>query len=242
MNHDEITKIVAPNGYGVGVKDNPFLRQNIEWSRRKAFAAARAEITEKIEMLYEPRFITPFETSEFIESLITMVDARQILELGTCTGYTTLHMLRAVIGKGTVVSVDCRPAHDRKFFEPYELAGHFRHLEGWTPDCLSNLSGMVFDFVFVDSDHALEHSQKELAALWQITRPGTVFAFHDVPEWQSPTNQKPPPIRPWLEELVTQGTLKGAIFPTCEQLDCLDTWGPGYPKQCNPHLGVFIRT
>src|SRR5689334_2980018 len=119
MNHEEITKIVAPNGYGVGVKNNPFLRQNNEHLRRECFAKERADITEKIAMLYEPRFITPFETSEFIEALITMTDSCQVLELGTCTGYTTLHMLRAIIGKGKVTSVDCRPAHDKAFFQKY---------------------------------------------------------------------------------------------------------------------------
>lgn len=242
MNHDEITKIVAPNGYGVGVKNNPFLRKNPEWDRREKFAVERAKLSEKIDMLYEPRFITPFETSEMIEALITMTDSRSILELGTCTGYTTLHMLRAVIGKGKVTSVDCRPAFDKEFFKQFADDGWFTHVEGWTPDCLSTLAGQVFDFVFVDSDHALDHSQKELAALWPLTQPGTRIVFHDVPEWQSPTNQVAPPIRPWLEGLVKQGVLKGAIFPTCLQLDCLDTWGPDYPAQCNPHLGVFYRT
>lgn len=24
--------------------------------------------------------------------------------------------------------------------------------------------------------------------------------------------------------------------------DCLATFGPGYPRECNPGLGIFIRT
>ncbi len=240
IDHAEITRIVAPNGYGVGVYPNPFARQCVEWERRLKFAEQRAAITRKIEMLFEPRFITPPETSEVIESLVTMTEAKNVLEVGMCTGFTSLHILRALVGKpgAKLVSVDARPALDRMFFAQIP---EFEFLEGWTPQILDTLKGRIFDLVFVDSDHTVEHSEKELAALWPITRKGTVFVFHDVPEWQSPDVRVQPPIRDWLDRLVGAGTLSGYCFPTAEQLDCVATFGTGYPQQVNPHLGIYIR-
>lgn len=246
MDHDAITKVVTANGtipYGVGITPNPYAAQQAEWVRRIQTAALQKHITEKIESLFEIRFITPPETSEFIEALVTMSESRQILEVGTHTGFTALHILRAIVGKpgAMLVSIDCRPAHDAAFFTSPEIAPYFRHIPEWTPGCLEKLAGQIFDLVFVDSDHSVEHTEKEMLALREITRPGSIFLFHDVPEWQTPDHRVPMPIVGWLDKMVKSGFFKGLILPTAEQLDCADIWGPGYPKQCNPHLGVFIR-
>lgn len=121
--------------------------------------------------------ITPSHTAEFIASLIRMSGATHLLEIGMYTGYGTLHMIRAIWGKGRVVSVDCSPVHDREFFA--SLAPYFEFVEGTTPDCLRLLHGQVFDLVFVDSDHSLNHTKAELSALMPITRPGSIILFHD---------------------------------------------------------------
>lgn len=246
MNHEEVTKIVTDNGriaYGVGVTPNPYALQQREWDRRRQYANTRKIITEKIESLMEPRFVTPPETSELIEAIVTASDSRQVLELGTCTGFTTLHILRALLGKvgACVTSIDPRPAHDREFWALPEFTGQLKFIEGWTPQILDTLHGQVFDLVFVDSDHSVDHTVKELGALMPITRPGTIFLFHDVPEWESPTVQRPPLVRDYLFAKVSDGTFDGSILQTCEQLDCLDAWGAGYSPKCNPHLGIFIR-
>lgn len=246
MNHEHITSVITDHGkiqYGVGILPNPFSGQQKEWERRKKHAGTRQLITNKIEALFEPRFITPPETSELIEAIVTASDARQVLELGTCTGFTTLHILRALIGKegACITSIDPRPAHDKEFWAQPQFDGQLKFIEGWTPQILETLHGQIFDLVFVDSDHSVEHTVKELGALMPITRKGTLFLFHDVPEWQSPTVQRPPPVRDYLFAKVADGTFSGVCVPTCEQLDCLDAWGPGYPYQANPHLGIFMR-
>jgi predicted O-methyltransferase YrrM len=244
MDHDYVTSIVAAQGgYGKGVRPNPFAQQQAEWVRRRDVRGLRQMISDKIDSLFEPRFITPPETSELIESIVTATDSRRVLEVGMCTGFTSLHILRAIAGKAgaKLFSIDARPAHDRDFFTSQFIKPWFEFVEGWTPDIISTLAGEMFDLVFVDSDHSVEHTQKELGALWPITKKGTIFLFHDVPEWQAPNNRQPVPIRNYLFSKVTDGTFQGSILPTCEQLDCVDAWGVGYPKQCNPGLGIFTR-
>lgn len=235
--HNAVTRVMTSQGaYGTGVFPNPYASQVKEYQRRHEQAARRKLITEKIVSLVEPRFVTGPETSECIEALIAMTDSRRILEIGCCTGFTTLHMLRAVLGKpgAAIVSIDSRPAHDRKFWSQFvELT----FMEGWTPGVLSELN-QVFDFVFVDSDHSVEHTAKELQALLGLTRPGAILCFHDVPQWQTPDNRTPPPVREWL---LRHPELEGLCLHSCEQLDCLNEWGAGYPKECNPGLGIFVR-
>lgn len=242
MDHDKVTESIGgKENYGKGIFPNPYADQQKEWFRRKLHYPSIHKISAKIESLFEPRFITPPETAELIAAIVTATGALKVLEIGTCTGFTTLHILRALIGKpgAQIVSVDSRPAHDRKFWAEFKYILEF--LEGWTPDILTTLSGMVFDLVFIDSDHSVEHTEKELKALWPITRKGTLFLVHDLPEWHTPTDRSPVPVRTFLMDKVKSGFFDGAIVPTCEQLDCLDAYGPGYPSQCNPHLGVFVR-
>ncbi len=227
--------------YGKGVWPNPFLPKSAEWMRRRALSPEIEKITLKIAMLFEPRFITVPEISETIAAIITMTDARRILEVGTHVGYTTLHILRAIIGKegAKVFSVDPRPAFDAEFFASF--APWCEMVNGWSPQAFDSMKGEVFDAVFVDSDHSLEHTQLEWAALQSITRKGTIFFFHDLPEWTTPGNPNPPPVRVWIESLVADGTIRGLCLPSCEQLDCREEFGVGYPPQVNPGLGIFIR-
>ena len=246
MDHEAITNIITRNRtipYGVGITPNPFVSQQKEWQRRHAMAAVRKLLTDKIESLFEPRFITPPETSECIEAIITMTDSRKVLELGTCTGFGTMHMARALCGKegASLVTVDARPAHDPVFFAREEFKGWLQFVEGWTPAVLSHpnvIRTIPYDLVFVDSDHTVDHCEKELNGLWNITQKRSLILFHDCPERQTPqhNSESKGVIWSWLHQKVHEGKLRGTCLPTCEQLDCLDAWGKGYPKECNPHL------
>lgn len=245
MDHDAITKqIGGAENYGKGIYPNPFAPQQAEWERRKATVQTRLAIGRKIEMLFEPRFITPPETSECIEAIVTMTSAMNILEVGMCTGFTSLHILRAIVGKrgARLTSVDARPAHDREFFGRPEFLPHFRFLEGWTPQILDEVMGQCFDLVFLDSDHSVEHSELELDMLLKMTATGTVFLVHDCPGRDTPDKEPlTGTVWNWLHKKIEQNIWRGTCLRTASQLDCEDTWGKGYPLDCSPGLGIFVR-
>jgi predicted O-methyltransferase YrrM len=243
VDHEAITAVMTSQGpYGTGIRPNPYAARQPEWFRRHQFAEEIKLITDKITSIFEPRFITPPETSGTIEAIVMMTDARVILEIGTCTGFSALHILRAIIGKpgAHLTCMDHRPAHDREFFSIPWIANQFTFVHKETPGGLSSLRGQMFDLVFVDSDHTLEHCQKELEALWPITRPGTIILFHDCPQWQTPDTRSGV-IWEWLQKRVDEKVLRGTCFPSCQQDDCEAQYGHGYPKECNPGLGMFIR-
>lgn len=236
VDHGAIDKVVKAT-YGKGVTPNPFAVECKEWERRKQLAFTLELIQQKIISLYEPRFITPAPTAEAIAAIVTITDSRTILELGTHVGFSTYHMLKAVIGKpgARIVTVDPRPVHDVEFFS--QFSSILTHVNGWTPDCLSEING-PFQLVFVDSDHTLDHTIKEMNALMCLTVPGSILLFHDLPEWQNPNNHTPHPTRQFL---LSDSRIRGVCLPSGEQADCLATWGEGYDRKCNPGLGIFVR-
>jgi len=242
--HDRVTaSIGGAENYGKGIWPNPWIPRHPEFLRRISSGALRDELTHKIQSLFEPRFITGVETCELMESLILMIGATQILELGMHTGFGSLHMLRAIVGKegARLVSIDARPTHDREFFAQLEIAKHFEFRQGWTPDCLRELFGRKFDFVFVDSAHDLDHTQREMAALEPLIHAGTMICGHDVPEWKTPSQRFAPPVRLFFESLIKEGKYSGMILPSPNQLDCEEEYGRGYDSRCNPGLAVLIR-
>lgn len=230
--------------YGHKTFNNSFREHQKEWERRKWMIGLRQMITQEIECIFEPRQITPPETSEFIEALVTMTDARQILEVGMYSGFTTLHVLRAIVGKAgaKITSIDCRKGlFNEPFFTETGVAPYFEFVHGESPAAFNPLTG-PYDIVFIDSDHSPEHTKAELEALERITKPGTILIFHDLPKWPRPDDQNEPLVRKWILGCEEAGWLHGLILPTCEQLDCKTMWGAGYPPECNPHLGIFRRS
>lgn len=242
--HASVTeKIGGKANYGKGIWPNPYIKEIKEYKRRTDNHALRTKIAIKVAMLTEPRFITNCETSELLGALVTMTSSTKLLELGMLTGVTSLHLLQAIIGKpgAELVSIDCDPAYDKEFFHSPELSPYFKFIHGKTPEALGLLRGQIFDFVFIDSDHSLEHTQIETAALMAITRKGTMFCYHDVPEWTQPGDETPPPVRVWLLEQIKNGTFSGMMLPSPRQLDCEIQWSPDYDTRCSPGLAVMIR-
>lgn len=242
--HDRVTaSIGGAENYGKGIWPNPWVDKMAIYERWERAHSTRFALTHKIMMLTEPRFITSTETSLMLEALAVMISARQVLELGTHTGRTALHLLRALVGidGAKLVSIDARPTHDREFFAQPEIAKHFEFIEGWTPDALGVLKGRQFDFCFIDSDHSVEHTKKELEALKPLTHPGSMLCFHDCPEWQSPSHHAPPPVRLYLESLIQSGEFSGMMLPSPRQLDGMEEWGADYDTRLSPGLAVLIR-
>ena len=244
IDHDAITAQMGwKDGKCQGTHPNPFEHLSDEYTRIEKTDGVRGMLSYKIRRLYEPRFITDPKTARLIEVLASAYDARNILEIGCYSCFTTLHLLRSIVGKpgAKVTAIDARPAHDAEWFALPQIAPYFRFIQEWTPKAITDLQPEIFDFVFIDSDHTANHTRKEVDALLTVTKPGSVWLFHDVPEWQTPTNKTAHPARDFVQGLVKEGLLAGLCLPTGQQADCEAMFGPGYPKQVNPGLGIFVR-
>lgn len=224
---------------------NPFLPQVKAYTRRLEHKRLFDDIQDQIEKLFYPQFISYPEDAEFIEALIRLTMSKRILEVGMYTGFTTLHMIRAVYPDGHVVAIDNQKVFP-SFFRRPEIQRCFDFMHGDTLDKLEGLRGPFegqFDLVYVDSDHSLEHTEKERQLLWNITRPGSIFVFHDCPPQHRPTDlPESGQLYGYLHGLVRQGLFRGLVLPSADRLDMQEMLGANYDRRCLPHLGVFIRT
>ena len=121
------------------------------------------------------------EQGQFFKWLLKLMNARQVIEVGTYTGYSALCLAQAVGSRGRVVCCDISEewtAIGREFWEQAGVAGRIDlHLA----PALETLTRMRqageagrFDFAFLDADK--ENYQAYYEHLLDLVRPGGVIA------------------------------------------------------------------
>lgn len=220
---------------------SPFIHLTDHYTRRKRCAKIFEMIDKQIQQLFYPHFISYPEEAELIEALIRSTQSKKILEVGCYAGFTTLHMIRAIYPDGLVVAVD-RQSVLPEIFRTEQFANCFRFYQGDTPEVFHYANGIIFDLVYIDSDHSAEHTEKEVRTLMQFTRPGTMFLFHDCSPKLNPKDEYgSAPVWTLLHNYVADGTFSGGIFQSVDRWDCKMQLGENYDRDCLPHIGIFRR-
>jgi predicted O-methyltransferase YrrM len=124
--------------------------------------------------------ITP-ETGQFLAILIRATGARDILEIGTSNGYSTIWLADAARDTGGHVSTIEGAADKiemaRANFERAGLTGHITLHEGRALDVLTTLTG-PFDLIFLDADRPSYLQYLDL--LLPLLRPGGLLVTDNV--------------------------------------------------------------
>ncbi len=140
----------------------------------------------------------PPEQGQFLSFLVGLTGAKQILEIGTFTGYGTLCMAQAVGNDGRIITLECTPRYSDIGKIHWKHAGLDRRIElrlGMALDILPILisEGFAnsFDFVFIDADK--KEYEKYYEHALQFVRIGGVIAIDNM-LWRGavadPENQK----------------------------------------------------
>lgn len=93
------------------------------------------------------------EIGRFLEMTARAIGARRILEVGTATGYSGLHLARGLAADGELVSIDVDPARQETAMQHFRQAGVAERvtlLLGPALEQLPTVSGS-FDLVFLDA-------------------------------------------------------------------------------------------
>lgn len=101
-----------------------------------------------------PGMMVDASEGKFLALLVALSGARQILEIGTFTGYSAISMAEALPADGQVTTLEVSPEHAAKAAEHIEMAGFADRIsirEGNALDTLSTLEG-PFDLAFIDAD------------------------------------------------------------------------------------------
>ncbi len=116
--------------------------------------------------------------------LAKMVNARDVLEIGTLGGYSTLWLAKALPDGGKVTSLEIDPKHAVISTDNIATAGLSNKVEivvGPAKETLYEMSGKgirTFDMIFIDADKENNPAYFEWAL--RFSRPGTVIVVDNV--------------------------------------------------------------
>ena len=113
--------------------------------------------------LHLPRFVT----------LVELLDARHVIELGSRSGVSTVAWLYALRDNGHLTTVDLDEAPEIGTWS------HWRHIQGndQDPDVLAHLEPA--DIIFIDTSHFYLDTVIELNLYRWLVKPGGVMCGHD---------------------------------------------------------------
>ncbi len=133
---------------------------------------------------WERMRISP-EQGQFFSLLLHLIGARQVLELGTYMGYSTLWMALSIPASGRVVTVDINPewtAIARDYWQKAGVEGRIEQHLGLALEVLDDLldagEAEQFDFAFIDADKLNYDAYFE--RVLQLIRPGGLIAVDNV--------------------------------------------------------------
>jgi predicted O-methyltransferase YrrM len=121
---------------------------------------------------------------KFLMLLARAISARNILELGTLGGYSTIWLARALAKPGRVVTVEADPHHAKVARVNFERAGVAAVIDlrlGKALDVLPKLAAEkreVFDLVFIDADK--QNIPEYFTWSLKLTRPGSLVIVDNV--------------------------------------------------------------
>ncbi|MGW2330192.1 O-methyltransferase [Streptomyces sp. NPDC001700] len=121
------------------------------------------------------------EEGQFLAFLVGLIGARNVLEVGTFTGYSTLCMARAIPLDGRLVTCDITSKWPDIGAEYWAKAGVADRIDVRIGNAAETLSGLLaesgansFDFAFIDADKASYRTYYEAAL--DLVRPGGLIA------------------------------------------------------------------
>jgi len=160
--------------------------------------------------------IGPIQAS-FVQVLLRVAGAREVVEVGTLAGYSAIVMARALPPDGRVRTIDIVPEH-AAFAEAQvarsDVAGRVAVHTGAGADVLATFEENSADAAFIDADKAGYPVYFEQCL--RIVRPGglmmvdNAFAFGQL-FYENPTDKDVPAVRAF-NDLVAQDTRVQAIM------------------------------
>jgi len=134
-------------------------------------------MTDVLALRYHDVCETPSDINEHLPTFVALVeklDAKNVVELGTRSGVSTIAWLYALEGRGHLTSVDIDPRPDIGDYD------HWTFIQGddCTPDVFAQMPAAA-DIVFIDTSHDYAQTCSELNLYHWLVRKGGIIVLHD---------------------------------------------------------------
>ncbi len=169
------------------------------------------------------------EEGRLLQLLIALHGAKNIVEIGTLAGYSTIWMARALPQDGHIYTINKDPEHVKlaeSFFARCECRAHITQLAGDAHDVLPTLENKApFDMVFIDADKIsypdyLDWAEKNIRKFGLIVADNTLLGGLAIektpPEGYAPTTWQN--MRLFNERLADKSKYNATMIPTREGL------------------------
>lgn len=129
-----------------------------------------------------PRMLTGKVQGEFLYMMTRMISPRNVLEIGTFTGYSAICMALALEGEGHIDTLEINDELEDLILEGFERAGVRSRVSLHIGDAVEFLRGQdgkkLYDLTFIDANKREYPDYYELALT--LTRPGGFILADDV--------------------------------------------------------------
>lgn len=129
-----------------------------------------------------PRMLTGKVQGEFLYMMTRMISPRNVLEIGTFTGYSAICMALALEGEGHIDTLEINDELEDLILEGFERAGVSCRVSLHIGDAVKFLRGQdgkkLYDLTFIDANKREYPDYYELALT--LTRPGGFILADDV--------------------------------------------------------------
>ena len=133
------------------------------------------------------------DQGQFMALLVRLMQAKNIIEIGVFTGYSTLCMAIALPDNGHIVACDINKEYTDIARQYWHKAGIAEKIELVLAPAIQTLDGLIskgqqeqYDFVFIDADKTEYPDYYERAM--QLLRPGGLFVIDNVLWYGKPAN------------------------------------------------------
>jgi predicted O-methyltransferase YrrM len=116
------------------------------------------------------------DVCQYIGSLINMIQAKAVLEIGVFEGETSIKMIEALKIGGYYAGLDINDYRKHKLHKP-GVAVDFKL--GESIGLLKGFPANHFDFIFVDGDHSWANILPEFKEVERVLASGGILAYHD---------------------------------------------------------------
>ena len=163
-------------------------------------------------------WIAPEEAS-FIQIVLRLMRAREVVEVGTLAGYSAIWMARALPPDGRVRTIEISKQHAefaREWIARSDVAGKVEVIEGAGADVLAEIADRSVDAVFLDADKRNYPLYLE-EGLRILRRGGAIlvdnaFAFGQLLDAR-PEDPDVPAIRAFNERMAKTAGVQSVIVP-----------------------------